>query len=531
MSPRASAPRTPRVPRHWRRHLLAVTCGGLTGLAWQPANLWPLAVLGVAALTLLVTYSPQGQPGLRSSFATGWFFGLGLCTVSIVWVSVIGWYVAPPLVAFMALWQGLVGLVVAASWRLSSNPLVRAVLAATGWSLAEFGACRVPFGGFGWIRLAYSQVDSPLGGWLPLVGVAGTSLAVALSGTLLAVAVNRTVARTARLAAIGAIILLWGLVPLVSRFPAGPDGRNVTVGIVQGNVDGSGGPEAMGYARSVTVNHVSQTVDLMARARAGLLPKPDFVLWPENSTDVDPAHDQVTRDLIMAASQLADVPVLIGAVTRGPGADERQTTAIWWPTDGVPGARYEKRNLVPFGEWIPLRQQLLPLFPILEQVGPQSVPGTSPGVLHVDLPDGRPLVIGDVICFELAWDDTVRDTVTNGARILVSQSNTGTYTGTWQPQQQFAITRARAMELRREVVVSTTNSISGLVHADGSVEDLTKEATAASRSVIVPERTALTPAVRVAPLLELAASALASVALLGICWDFVRRGRGAPRRQ
>ena len=140
------------------------------------------------------------------------------------------------------------------------------------------------------------------------------------------------------------------------------DGPAISVGIVQGNVPGRG-IEALGRARSVTNNHLSETIDLMTRARLGEVPRPDFVLWPENSTDIDPVLDGRTQTTVQAAAEIADVPILVGAVTQGPGPDERQTSALWWDPQSGPVATYHKRNLVPFGEWIPFRSQLLPLVP------------------------------------------------------------------------------------------------------------------------------------------------------------------------
>lgn len=512
--------------------LTALGLGALAGTAWQPLAWWPAIFVALAGFGWLVlnpraaraddpraahSHDPRARRGVRGAVALGWLFGLGLGLVSLSWVHVIGWYVVPPLLALMACWQALVAACLVASHRITGNPLLLAVMAACAWSLSEFGAGRLPFGGFAWMRLAWTQVDSPLAGWLPLIGAGGLSFVVALVSHLVAVVVtslrsSRATSLTALLAA--AALAIGG--PIAARVVPVPDGDDgvVNIGMVQGNVDGSPGPNAMGYARSVTDNHVSQTVTLMARSRAGLDPMPDFVLWPENATDIDPTKDDQTHALVQRASRIAGLPILVGAVMDGPGLGKRQTSALWWTTEGTIAARYDKRNLVPFGEWIPLRAQLLPVLPVLREVGAQSIPGTTPGVLHVTLPDGRPLAVGDVVCFELAWDRTVRETVTHGAQVLVVQSNNGTYTGTGQPRQQFAITRARAMELRRDIVVATTNSLSARVHPDGRVSGLTREATADARTFTVPVAQGTTPAVVAGPLIERAASLLAVLGLV-----------------
>jgi apolipoprotein N-acyltransferase len=197
---------------------------------------------------------------------------------------------------------------------------------------------------------------------------------------------------------------------------------------------------------------------------------------------------------------------------------------MWWdPQRGVL-ATYHKQNLVPFGEWIPFRKQLLPLIPLLEETGAQSVPGTQPGVLSVPV-GSRAVKIGDVICFELAYDSTVYQTITHGAQVSMVQSNNATYGGTGQIEQQFAITRARAMEARREIAVATTNSVSGLIDRDGRVVRRTDEFTAAGFVATLPLRSALTPALTVGPWLE---AALALLALAGVAAGVAV---GAPGRR
>jgi apolipoprotein N-acyltransferase len=233
---------------------------------------------------------------------------------------------------------------------------------------------------------------------------------------------------------------------------------------VQGNVPGKG-LEFLGRARTVTRNHLSATLDLEKAVEAGSQIKPDIVIWPENSTDIDPYKDAETRDDIQQAVDAVKVPILVGAVIEGPGPNERQTTGIVWDPVTGPGQRYAKRHPVPFGEYIPFRDQLLPYIKRLEMIGRQTAPGTMPGVLPI-----RGVTYGDVICFEVAYDGIVADVMKGGAQVLVVQTNNATYGGTGQPEQQFAITRMRAIETGRTMLIASTSGISGVINPDGRVE-------------------------------------------------------------
>ena len=483
------------------RYVLALMGGCLLGLGFAPVSSWLAALAGVALLTIVVT-RVRGRP----AFGLGYAYGLGLGLTTITWVSVLGSWVSVVLVAFMALWSGLLAVALTQVMRLPWWP----VWAAACWGAVEFAEGRVPFGGFGWNRLAYAMVDSPLDGWLGFVGVPGTSVLAALVANLAVWAVSVR-GWKAVVAGASALALLGGGV-LLGRAPIPDPTGSVTVGVVQGDVVGQAGISALGYARSVTNNHLAETITLMASVHLGDQPRPDFLLMPENTTDIDPAVDPTTARRLHTAIDLAGVPALIGAVTYGPGDDERQTTSIWWTSEGS-GATYHKRDLVPFGEWIPFRDQLLPLLPILQEVGRQSVPGTGPGVLAVDL-SGRPLDIGVAICFELAYDDTMRESLMTSPDIFVVQSNNATYTGTAQPRQQFVITRARAMEGQRDILVATTNSFSGLVDARGSVVHRTDEGGPASFSAVVPTRDAVSWGTRLSPLVGWASVAIALLAIV-----------------
>jgi apolipoprotein N-acyltransferase len=507
------------------RAAAAVLAGVALGLTWQPFGWWPLLVVSIPAFTLAV----RNQPG-RRAFGLGYLFGLGMLTVAVSWLHVLGLWIAALLIVFEALFFGVLGVLLSLLSRLRWWP----VASAAAWVLVEYAYGRVPFGGFGWIRLAYAAVDTPLSGFLPVIGVAGLSFVVALLTQVIAwcayaiwsmrgVPADRRPGRRRFVLPVTALIVILA-VPLGLRFyqvePGQTAAGQVNVGIVQGNIPGRG-IEAMGRARSVTNNHLSETVNLMTKVRLGQERQPDFLLWPENSTDIDPTVDPVTRLIVEAAAQVADRPILVGAVMQGPGEGERQTSALWWQPGRGPQARYDKQNLVPFGEWIPFRDQLKPLVPILDRVGAQSVPGTKPGVLTVDL-DDRVIRLGDVICFELAYDKTVYAAVRGGAQVMLVQSNNATYGGTGQIEQQFAITRARAMEARREIAVATTNSVSGLIDRNGRVVYRTAEFTADSRVVAMPLRSAITPALFVAPWLERGLAVFAVVAA-AIAWVVSKR--------
>jgi len=509
------------------RVVVVLLAGIALGLSWQPYGLWPLLLLAIPAFTLAVR-------GVRPLVAVGlgYLFGLTMLALAISWVHVLGTWIAALLILFMAVFFGFLGLALTLVSRLRWWPLA----AACCWVLIEYAYSRIPLGGFGWTRIGYAAVDTPLAGFFPIIGVAGVSFVVALFGQLIAwIVLTAWMARRgapARLshlliavAGVVSLVLLGSALRLYQVEPVVTSAGSVRVGIVQGNIPGRG-IEAMGRARSVTNNHLSETIQLMTKARLGEVPQPDFLLWPENSTDIDPTADPLTKLTVQAAADVADRPILVGAVMQGPGFDERQTAALWWDSDRGVTARYDKQNLVPFGEWIPFRARLLPLIPLLEQVGAQSIPGTRPGVLDVAV-DGRQIKIGDAICFELAYDQTMYRSLIGGAQVSMVQSNNATYGGTGQIEQQFAITRARAMESRREIAVATTNSISGFITRDGTVTTRTQEFTAQSMVVDMPLRSALTPAIRVAPWLEMGLALVALLACLAAVLAGIRQSRAA----
>jgi apolipoprotein N-acyltransferase len=263
------------------------------------------------------------------------------------------------------------------------------------------------------------------------------------------------------------------------------------------------------------------------------------VIWPENATDIDPLVDAWARGQIQQATDAIGVPVLVGAVVTTPTDPTHiwNTGIVWAPTSSGaagPSDYYVKQHPVPFGEWIPARELLSKLISRFDRVPRDFAAGTATGVL-----DLGPARIGDLICFEVAYNDLGRaavrgDGVTGalagqGARILTVQTNNATYGGTGQPEQQMAMSRLRAVEHGRTVLVASTSGISAIVRPDGSVVSTIPEHVPGYLVAQVPLRDTLTVSDRVGAAPELIACALA-VMLLVIAAAGRRRGAGFGRR-
>ncbi len=516
--PAAAAAGGATAPSRWRprgfgpRLAGAAVSGALVALALPPYDLWPLAPVGVALLILL----SRGLSARRAA-AVGLVHGLATFVPLLAWLTVIGpdaWLLVALLEAsFLA----LAGALTPALLRLPGWPLWVACL----WVAEELARDSVPFGGFPWGRLAFAETASPFTPYAAVGGAPLVTFATALCGALAAAAVL----------ALGSwrravpLVLLAVAVPVAGPLlPVGAgEGRPVTVALVQGNVPGVG-MKPFGEREQVLRNHVDATHRLAADVRAGRVDRPDLVVWPENASDIDPFQDPSAKALIDDAVQDVGVPVLVGAVLDGPGPDHVSNTGIVWDPRTGPGARYVKRHPVPFGEYIPFRAELTGLISRLDQIPRDFYAGHRPGNLTVG-----PARVGDVICFEVAYDGLVRDVVRGGAQVLVVQTNNATYNGTGQPYQQMAMSRLRAVETGRDVLVTATSGISAVVRADGTVAQQAPEKVARTLVAEVPLRDRQTLATRLGfwPEWLLAAAGLAAAAVSSIYAARRRRGSAA----
>ena len=434
------------------RAAAAVATGAALILAFPPYDLWFVAILVPAAFALLVRDQPP-----RWSATIGLLVGLGFFVPFLPW---IGEEVGPVPWLILALVQALffvpLGMVVGVVQRLPGWP----AWTAAAWVAEEALRGRVPYGGFTWGKLAFSQVDGLLLGLASLGGSPLLTFSVALAGGLLAWAVlpRATIGRVVAVAAVAGIVVAGAVVPA-----AGMRGEPVTVAVVQGNVPELG-LDFNAERRVITRNNAAVTSRLADRVAAGELSQPDIVVWPENSADLNPYVDPVTRADVSAAVDAIGVPTLVGALVPTPDERNVQNTSIVWLPDDGPADTYVKRHPMPFGEYIPFRRLARLITPAVDRQPRDFVAGQDVGVVEMGATQ-----VGAVICFEVAFDNIVRDAVRGGGELLAVQTNNATFGFSPMTEQQLAMSRLRAVEHGRTVLVSALAGVSAIVEPDGSV--------------------------------------------------------------
>lgn len=358
-----------------------------------------------------------------------------------------------------------------------------------------------------WGKLAFGQAD---GVFTPLAALGGTpllSFAVALCGFGLYAALRAVrehpgfftaaLATFSLLAPIGAGLAAR---PLVSD---SAENGTAVAAVIQGNVPRLG-LDFNSQRRQVLDNHVKRTIELAEDVKAGRAPKPDFVVWPENSSDLDPYSQPDAYDAIERAVRAIGVPVAIGAVVSPETGPLRNTMILWDPVKG-PTETYDKRKIQPFGERIPMRSFVRLFSSDVDRVRRDFGPGKDPGVF-----DMAGTGVGMVTCFEAAFDDAVRSTVRDGAQVIAVPSNNATFGRTQMTYQQLAMDRIRAVEHSRTVVVPVTSGVSAVIRPDGKIVQQTKMFTADALVAEIPLRSTETPATRLGPLPEYALLLLAA---------------------
>jgi apolipoprotein N-acyltransferase len=468
---RTTTPRQarPAVALRLRWSLLTALAGGLLlAAAFAPAGIWPLAAAGPALLAIALS----GR-SLRASFCAGLVFGVAFFFPLLSWVLNVAWYA----------WVALAGAeaVIFAVFAIGQRVLLRLrawpVAVAGWWVAAEAFRDRWPWGGFPWGRLAMSQAGAPTAGWAAVGGAPLLTFTVALAGGVLAWFLltalagpgawrtRRTAVAALALAATAGLAVIPAILPLD---PVSSHARTAQVAAIQGDVPRERSLAAQINDSMVTANHAAATITLAGQVRDHERPKPALVIWPENSTDLDPYFYPAIYDELARATDAIDAPLLAGEVLQDP---LRNVGQLWLPGVGPTNQIYTKRKLVPFGEYIPFRSILSKITSLTALQPVNFTPGHKAVVFRVGA-----IRLGDVICYEIGFDSLVRSEVNAGANLLTMQTNDATFE--WDGQtgetgQQLAMARIRAVESDRAVVVASTTGYSAIIAPDGRLIEKT----------------------------------------------------------
>ncbi|HTW04631.1 MAG TPA: apolipoprotein N-acyltransferase [Streptosporangiaceae bacterium] len=514
--------------------MLAALAGGLAlSAAFPPEGIWPFAAAGPALLVVALW-----RRSLRGSFLVGLCFGLAFFFPLISWLVNLAWYAWVALAVAEAVIFGLFCIAQRLMLRLPAWP----VAVGCWWVAVEAFRDRWPYA-FPWGRLAMSQAQAPSVRWVEIGGPQLLTFLLALTGAALAWLLlgpwrlapvpgaaslpRRDVAAAIRDRALPALAfaVAAGLTAAGALLPSGlpgPGGPSAQVAAVQGNVPHSRTVQKLLRETTVTGNHAAATEQLAAQVRSGARPAPDLVIWPENSTDLDPGlYPQVYATIADAVAAI-NRPLLVGAVLQDP---LRNTGQLWLPGRG-PVAIYVKRQLVPFGEYIPFRG-FISSFSSLPSLQPVNF---TAGHKAVVFRIGK-IRLGDVICYEVGFDNLVGSEVSAGANLLTEQTNDADFEVDGQlgeTLQQLAMARIHAIEFDRSMVVAGTTGVSAIIAPDGSLIASSKTWQRAVLNERVPLLTSRTLAERLGQWPEIVFSALAVAALgwaIGLAVADRRRSR------
>ncbi|BBY31519.1 hypothetical protein GCM10023114_34280 [Mycolicibacterium sediminis] len=479
--------------------------------------MWPAAIAGFALLAWAISdRSVTVAGGMGLGFVFGSSFYLPLLPWTGIFVGAIPWVA---LSVMCALFPALFGLAAVVVRPLSGWP----VWWAACWVSVEWLKSNIPFGGFPWGIVGFGQADGPLASYARLGGVTLVSFAVVLAGFLLFALLSRfahtvpLVDHVAVKASVGLLVIGIGAVAsgaLVQQHSGSGTALNVVVAVVQGNVPRLG-LDFNSQRRAVLANHVGETKRLAGDAAAGVIDRPQLVIWPENSSDVDPFLDASAAAQISSAAQAVSAPIMVGAVVGGPTEarpDQPATNStIVWSPDSGPGQRHDKKILQPFGEYLPMREFFQIFSSYADRAG-NFMPGNGPGVV-----DAAGVTIGVATCWEVVFDRAPRDAVRNGAQLLVVPSNNATFNESMS-RQQLAFAKIRAVEHDRPVVVAGTTGISAIIGPDGTVKDETAFFQSAYLVDSITPKSTESPATRWAPSLQVLAcvTAVAAIAAAGL---------------
>ena len=511
---RPLGPRKPVALPLWAALLLAAGAGVVLDAAFPDREWWALAPVGVLLLFLALL----GR-GPWTGLLVGLVGGLSFWLTHIFWITLylgaVPWLALGGLQSiFFAIGLSLTAVVLRHGPRVWPTRLGRLgmvpVVVAGLWTAREAISAGWPYGGFAWGRVALSQSEGPLSPLVGWVGLSGLSFLVVLVSALVLQLVREPALglpfrSTVVVAAVTALVV-------VPAFPIVESG-SARLAAVQGASDA--GLFAQNEPGEILNDHASATLPLIGE-------QVDFVVWPENASDIDPTRSADASRVADYISAAMDAPLITGTITLQNGT-YYNSSLLWRDGEGAVDI-YDKVHPVPFAEYMPDRAFWRPFAPdLIDMIGRDYGIGTRDNVFDID-----GIIAGIAICFDIADDQLVHEMVGDDAEIILAQTNNADFGYTDESVQQLAIARLRAIETGRTVVNISTVGTSAIITPDGATLDQLPVWEPGSMVQTVPLSSTITPAMALGRGLEwmLSGLGLAGLALSLAAGVAARRGTG-----
>lgn len=479
------------------RASLALFCGALLTLAFPPVGMWPLA-LALAPLILLTANSLRA----RAAFWPGFFFGLGFFALHLLWLPQsfaphsggFFWLLYPPLLAVLGVFWGLV------TWAarlLGGRGVGTLWLLPALWVVMEWARTQGVFA-FPWGTLGYIWVGTPLAQAADVAGVYGLSLlTLAVVSLSVSPLVYHPFARfTPRFAWFCALLIVaswlgYGVFRLRTVTLAAPE----TAVLVQGSTD----PYARANSLEAVDREISLYENLTTEALDGLAAPPDLVVWPEGVVLDGSLELGQGREAELQRS-VGEASLITGAAAYDVATGDSFNSA-YSLSDARVLSRYDKRYLVPFGEYFPATPVLRPVYStVFGWFGLEFYQGRTPGArtTPLELPGTR---VAAYICYESVFPQIVRTMTARGAQVLVNISNDAWFGSGGGARQHFEMGTLRAVETRRYLLRAGNDGITALVDPLGRTRAELPRGERGALTVRYGEQGGLTPYVRFGDLL------------------------------